>query len=556
MAIALSPVLALGVLQAALGFSHDAEQRKVGLVHAAQRSAAATRAKLQAAAAVLETLTPQTVGLECGPRLAGVLADVQGYENFIRFNADGRIQCSAANAEIQPGLKGSSWFQRLKSGESLAVVTAPKHFYAQQPAVLAAMRANGPGGRFDGALAALISVGSLRPDVSDPTLPPGTEVALMDDQDRLAAATDLSAFAPPPPNWFAKATAGQGYLFTARDAKNDKRVEVIAPLVGQVLFVVLSAPAPGLMSWARLNALYSIILPLFAWLAAWLAVWIVADRVVIRWLSYLDRIASIYAKGRFSVRPVQAETAPQEIRALAQTLDVMADAIVARDLSLRESLEQKDTLMREIHHRVKNNLQIITSLLNMQQRALTDPAAREAMADTRQRITALALIYRALYQSPDLRRVEVRQFLEELVGQLSAGDGTRGSSIRTELDADDLEIDPDKLAPLSLFAVEAITDARKRLAGDGAVRLVFRATSDVVTMEISDTGCSEAERGPESVGRTLMSAFARQLRGQMETCATPEGGMMVRLTFPPPPQSWSPPAAPFQLSGSRNSDPS
>ena len=105
--------------------------------------------------------------------------------------------------------------------------------------------------------------------------------------------------------------------------------------------------------------------------------------------------------------------------------------------------------MREIHHRVKNNLQVITSLLNMQQRALTDPAARIAMAETRQRVNALALIYRALYQSPDLRWVDVRQFLEELIGQLSSGDSGRPTTIRTKLEADNLEIDPDKLAPLA-----------------------------------------------------------------------------------------------------------
>src|SRR6185369_9428530 len=102
------------------------------------------------------------------------------------------------------------------------------------------------------------------------------------------------------------------------------------------------------------------------------------------------------------------------------------------------------------------NLQVITSLLIMQQRSLTDPAARAAMSDTRQRITALALIYRALYQSPDLRRVDVRQFLEELTAQLTTGEGGSPGRVRTALEADDLEIDPDKLAPLALFAVEAI----------------------------------------------------------------------------------------------------
>jgi two-component sensor histidine kinase len=206
--------------------------------------------------------------------------------------------------------------------------------------------------------------------------------------------------------------------------------------------------------------------------------------------------------------------------------------------------------MREIHHRVKNNLQIITSLLNMQQRALKDPAAREAMSDTRQRITALALIYRALYQSPDLRRVDVRQFLEELVGQLSAGDGSRALGVRTELSADDLEIDPDKLAPLALFAVEGIAEARKHPfpPGEGSIRVRFQVGQDAVTLEISDDGAvSPGRESGDGVGKTLMSAFARQLRGRMEKLVDADGRNLVRLIFPLPDQK---PFAsqPFQLS--------
>ena len=238
------------------------------------------------------------------------------------------------------------------------------------------------------------------------------------------------------------------------------------------------------------------------------------------------------------MRPVKAESAPREIRALAQTLDVMASGILARDLSLRESLAHKDALMREIHHRVKNNLQVITSLLNMQQRALTDPAARSAMSDTRQRITALALIYRALYQSPDLRRVDVRQFLEELIGQLATGEGGRQSAIRTELEADDLEIDPDKLAPLALFAVEAITNARKHAFGErgGVIRVRFKVTAAEVMLEIADDGGGAPDAlATAGVGRTLMSAFARQLRGRTELDTESGGGVTARLIFPTPP---------------------
>ncbi|HEX2800504.1 MAG TPA: sensor histidine kinase, partial [Phenylobacterium sp.] len=246
---------------------------------------------------------------------------------------------------------------------------------------------------------------------------------------------------------------------------------------------------------------------------------------------------SLYARGRLSVRAVQAEQMPPEIRDLAETLEDMADAIVGRDASLRDSLAQKDELMREIHHRVKNNLQVISSLLNMQQRALTDPAARAAMSDTRQRITALALIYRALYQGPDLKRVDLRPFLEELTAQLVAGEMLHGPQVRTELSVDALVIDPDRLAPLALFAVEAITNAQKHaFAGrGGTLTLAFHVRGDEAELEISDDGQAPADALLTSgVGRTLMIAFARQLRGRAEVVRNAHGGVTARLFFPTP----------------------
>jgi two-component sensor histidine kinase len=186
---------------------------------------------------------------------------------------------------------------------------------------------------------------------------------------------------------------------------------------------------------------------------------------------------------------------------------------------------------------VKNNLQVISSLLNMQQRALTDPAARAAMSDTRQRITALALIYRALYQSPDLRRVDLRAFLEELTAQLVAGEMLHGPQVRTVLHVEALVIDPDRLAPLALFAVEAITNAQKHaFAGRGGeLAVTFRVGEAEAELEIADDGeASESALKATGVGRTLMTAFARQLRGRSDLVLNERGGITARLAFPIP----------------------
>lgn len=533
LAFALFPVLALGLLQVVTEFHREGHVRQVTLTQAAFRSAVTARARIQGAVALLDTLTPQAVGMECTPRLAAVLAELDGYRNIVRLDGLGRVVCAGASVPSSRDRAKLAWFQRLKSGAHTVVAQS---LSSPEPALIAATRAERRDGSFDGALVASILLSSLKPDTSDPTLPAGTAVAILSGDGHYLIQTNRQAFAPLPDDWMAR-LAGGHTLFTEHDQQGALRDFAIAPLLTGEAYVVLSAPAPGILYWVRINPFSAIVYPLLAWLAAWAAVWLAVDRVVIRWLNYLDRIASIYARGRFSVRPVKAEHAPAEIRDLAQTLDAMADAIVARDLSLRDSLAQKDTLMREIHHRVKNNLQVITSLINMQQRALTDPAARAAMSDTRQRITALALIYRALYQGPDLRRVDVRQFLEELVGQLGAGEGGRPAPIRTELQADDLEIDPDKLAPLALFAVEAISNARKHAFGTegGMIQVRFRVYGDEIVLEIQDDGQGDAEALPTAgVGRTLMSAFARQLRGHTEVEPAPTRGVCVRLTFPRP----------------------
>jgi two-component sensor histidine kinase len=538
-ALALLPVLALGILQAVTDFQHDAAFRRTSLTQAAGRSATVARDRIQGAIALLQTLTPQVVGAECTPRLASILSELSGYRNIVRLDDLGRIEC--AGRTLSGNFRGAQrpWFVALKRG---APIFLARSLRAQTPALLAAVRVNRPDGAFDGAIVAILDLEGLRPDLSDPTLPAGAAVSIVNAQGETMVQSDPEAFAPLPPNWAARAISSRGLTYQAKDRRGTLRDFASAPLLNNDIFVVISAPAPGGLYWARLNPYDSIVYPLLAWFMAWAAVWVVTDRVVIRWLAYLDRVASIYAKGRFTVRPVQAATAPLEIQTLAHTLDTMADGIVARDLSLRESLAQKDAMMREIHHRVKNNLQVITSLLNMQQRALTDPAARLAMSDTRQRITALSLIYRALYQSPDMRRVDVRQFLEELITQLSTSESGRPSPIRTKLQADDLEIDPDKLAPLALFAVEAITNARKHAFGPdgGLIDVTFHVGEDEIRLEIVDDGRGEAESlSTSGVGRTLMSAFARQLRGRAELEAAPDHGVAARLIFPrpePPPE--------------------
>jgi two-component sensor histidine kinase len=537
LALALLPVLLLGVLQATIAYHREGLALRENLARASQNSAAAARARMEGAEILLQTLAPGSVGFQCAQRLAQVTQRIPGYANLIRFDRQGRVACAAGDVPNDPQRVTRPWFKRLAAGDPMVITRDPGSSYAAAPSVITAVRAVGPTGGFDGAFAAVIPLASLQPSSADPSLPRDSEVALIDQAGHFINATRLEAFRALPAGWRDRVKAQGAKVWYGEDGRGERRIYSAAPVVGEDVYVVLSAASPGLLSWARLNPLTGILFPLLTFALALAAVSIVADQVVIRWIAYLQRIARLYARGRFSVRPVKAEQMPPEIRQLAETLETMADAITGRDASLRDSLGQKDAMMREIHHRVKNNLQVISSLLNMQQRALTDPAARAAMSDTRQRITALALIYRALYQGPDLKRVDLRPFLEELTAQLVAGEMLHGPAVRTELSVDALVIDPDRLAPLALFAVEAITNAQKHaFAGRGGVlRVNFTVRGDDAELEISDDGqASEDALSSSGVGRTLMTAFARQLRGRAEVVRNPAGGVTARLLFPTP----------------------
>ncbi|MDE2355449.1 MAG: sensor histidine kinase [Alphaproteobacteria bacterium] len=525
-------MLILGTAQSLANYRLEMNERRVELVDAAQRSAASVRSRMLAGQVLLETLAPGEAGVDCAQRLAEIRERLVGFVNLIRFDSIGRVACAAAGAPADPDRKDRPWFKALDSGGRSVTITAdPGAVYADTPSIIASFRDEDAQGRFSGVLTAVLSLASLRP-ARPAGAPAHSEVAIVDAQGRYISSTDLSAFPAQLAQQTVRLARVQSLLWQARSRRGQGRVFAAAPLVGQDVFVVISAP-DNVFSFALTNPALAVAFPIAALVLGLAAVFVVADRGVVRWIAYLRRFATVYANGRYSVRPRRALEGPPEIQDLARTLGAMADVIAARDRALKESLQQKDALMREIHHRVRNNLQVISSLLSLQQRALSDPGAQAAMSDTRQRITALALIYRALYQGADLRRVDLRPFMDELISHVVSAEGAAPAQI--SLDVDPVDLDPDRLAPLALFAVEAITHARKHgYAGpDGRLDAAFKVEGDLARLTISDAqgkGRAEAARN-DGIGQTLMKAFARQMRGGVDLKATGEG-LVITLSFP------------------------
>ncbi|MBN2875753.1 MAG: sensor histidine kinase, partial [Spirochaetales bacterium] len=208
---------------------------------------------------------------------------------------------------------------------------------------------------------------------------------------------------------------------------------------------------------------------------------------------------------------------------------------------LRRSLAEKEVLLREVHHRVKNNLNIISSLLNLQAGAIQNPQqALEGFQHSRERIMAMALVHEELYKSRDYASVDMGQYLADLVRNLSLGYGVE-NRIRIEASAIGVDLNVTSSIPCGLILNELIANAIKYAfpAGEqGEIRISLSKTgTGLVHMELSDDGVGLPRPFEElcdsegaSLGLVLVRLLVDQLEGTIE--ATVGQGTTYRIDFP------------------------
>ena len=207
----------------------------------------------------------------------------------------------------------------------------------------------------------------------------------------------------------------------------------------------------------------------------------------------------------------------------------------AEDL-LRTSLAEKEVLLKEIHHRVKNNLQVVSSLLGLQAGSVSDPAVLNLFEEGKNRIASMALVHEELYRSDDLSRVDLRQYLEKLVQRL-AGSLAGDAAVELALDLDNIPLNVDTAIPCGLLVNELVTNALKHgMAGRQALRLKVRTRLDQgrVFLQVADDGPGFPPgldfRNTESLGMQLVVHLAEQLQGNLELEQAP--GCSFCLDFP------------------------
>lgn len=228
-----------------------------------------------------------------------------------------------------------------------------------------------------------------------------------------------------------------------------------------------------------------------------------------------------------------SDTVRDASQATGRSPEDLEAIIEARTRELTEALDQKTALLHEVDHRVKNNLQLISSLLLLQNRRVADPALKASLRGMLGRVNAIATVHRRLFQSEDVERFDVSAFIRDMVADLM-GSANR-DDVRIELDLERVDIPAAKAAPFALVVNELLTNALGHGFPPGRGGRIFVGVSrqeGEFRIEITDDGVGlDKDTKPSGFGLTIVQLLCQQLKARYET-SDAEPGVRIVVVVP------------------------
>jgi two-component sensor histidine kinase len=205
--------------------------------------------------------------------------------------------------------------------------------------------------------------------------------------------------------------------------------------------------------------------------------------------------------------------------------------------AVRASLNEKEILLKEIHHRVKNNLQVISGLLNLQAHHITDETGKDIFKDSQNRVITMALIHEELYQTKDLAKVDFSKYIDVLARNLLGSYGVKEDQVRLETDVESVDLVVDTAIPCGLILNELISNSLKHAFPDGrkgTIQISFKAMGDdFYEITVADDGDGPPEGTnvleSSSLGLQLVTMLIEQLHGKLQVETV--GGLTFRFSF-------------------------
>ncbi|MFC4667951.1 sensor histidine kinase [Seohaeicola nanhaiensis] len=325
------------------------------------------------------------------------------------------------------------------------------------------------------------------------------------------------------------------FSFSAESVSGEQRIFSVVPLVPNELYALGSWPPEDDYATSGLLGAAPILFPVLMWIVSLIVAWLAAERLVNRHIRKLSRSIKLFASGNRMVGDIDVRMAPIEIREMAGAYERMTETILHDEAEMEDIVHQKEVLLREVHHRVKNNLQLIASIMNMQMRRTHSAEAKSIMKGLQDRVMSLATIHRELYQTAGLSDIHTDELLASIVRQITSMADRPDRRLTVHSDFADIRMTPDQAVPMALLVSEAVTNAIKYSQNAEAtkpaelwVRLT-RPSDTRAELTVGNTISGHRRASPEGdhdaavkagqesgLGTQLLSAFAMQLGGTVE----------------------------------------
>jgi two-component sensor histidine kinase len=451
----------------------------------------------------------RNVGIgNCREWLSGVVERYPNIASIVVTDDEGRVRCSVPTVAAGAQTSGPELREKARTRGAFAIGYVEQSILLGRPVLGAMEPVRDAADRRIGFVGAAIDITDLRAVLDRGRALDRARAAIVDADGRIIAqstAGENAAVGLPSVDQIRQMIGPDPAFIELRNGN-----AVVVPLHAPDLYAVM-AWAPDQPAWRRaLDVGASVAAPLLIWLLAIGAGWFAIEIFVARPLSALEGAARSFARGEDVGEIAALANAPEEIRTLRRTLQAMAKTLRGREQRLIEALREERALLREVHHRVKNNLQMVASLLNIQARSAKDESEAWGLARAHDRVQLMALVHQRIYSSGELRSLRLDDLAAEIARQLVQSRGHLAKDIQLKLDVHEARVDVDRAVPAAFLMGEGISAALDVLGGGHGELLccVQQDADGEIRFAIEATG--EASGAPNPSSR-LIDAFARQL---------------------------------------------
>ena len=499
-----------------LARTSDAAEAQNALILRAQGAA-------RALGAVALTTGPDSA--ECDATLRAFVDNDPRYVFAGFIGVDGMMLCSSNGTEVDFS-NSPTWGPAIENPHPRITVNR-----RGQATGLSVMISSVP--IYDGAgdLAGLLSI-SIPHSLSDLLFDQeieGLEVAIVDETGKVVSAStgienisDFDALNVVPENL---SVPMEGRTLRVDTREGETAISVV-PLVPGQAYVIgrWSDEAEDTDNVSLLDTLTPLF-PVAMWVAGLFVAVYALNSLVLKHLKALRMHMRAFSVGNLEASYIRLNDAPREIAEIGDSYNALLDRIMDDTVELAESVREKEMLLKEVHHRVKNNLQLIASILNMQLRTIEAPEAREVLRSVQDRVMSLATIHKLLYSDTNVDMVRADALLSEIIrSAVNVGSENQGS-METRISLAPVELDPDQAVPLSLLVTEAVTNALKNIGPDAdgerflSVDLSEPSPGLVELRVVNSCDPKEvkARDSHSGLGTRLIQAFIAQLEGTSDS---------------------------------------